>query len=265
MKNSLFQAEKGCGKVFIMNRFTLIELLVVIAIIAILAAILMPALNTAREKVVTITCVNNLGQINKALQFYLHENTDRFPGEAGCHSGLDDVETGETKWKSWNEYFRRFYFNNNMNKIYCPNLVRVRKIDKTQVEKGYTNRADRLCYAYNNYLFAGKVSGTVSGYFGALSYVKSPSRTISYHDSMDSKKLDPFGSYTGGYSGCSYNGMTNRAVDLRHTTNLYNPYRGGGVIAYVDGHVENFVTTVWDPSNGMTSHPFNVHRWRVQK
>lgn len=36
MKNSLFQAEKGCGKVFIMNRFTLIELLVVIAIITIL-------------------------------------------------------------------------------------------------------------------------------------------------------------------------------------------------------------------------------------
>ena len=29
MKNSLFQAEKGCGKVFIMNRFTLIELLVI--------------------------------------------------------------------------------------------------------------------------------------------------------------------------------------------------------------------------------------------
>lgn len=36
MKNSLFQAEKGCGKVFIMNRFTLIELLVVIAMITIL-------------------------------------------------------------------------------------------------------------------------------------------------------------------------------------------------------------------------------------
>jgi prepilin-type processing-associated H-X9-DG protein/prepilin-type N-terminal cleavage/methylation domain-containing protein len=74
-----YKSEIGNRKSEIAGAFTLIELLVVIAIIALLAALLLPALAKSKATAHSAVCLNNLKQLQAAYLMYAHDNRDALP------------------------------------------------------------------------------------------------------------------------------------------------------------------------------------------
>jgi prepilin-type N-terminal cleavage/methylation domain-containing protein/prepilin-type processing-associated H-X9-DG protein len=78
--------------------FTLIELLIVIALIALLAALLLPALSRAQGTARKSACVSNLHQLGLTWQLYLDDSLDRFPDRRDLKSSLPG---GYRPWSTW--------------------------------------------------------------------------------------------------------------------------------------------------------------------
>jgi len=239
MKSSRFNRHPHCLKA----AFTLIELLVVIAIIAILAAMLLPALAKAKERGKTISCLNNLRQVGLFLQLYTDDSNDIFPACRGQNPAL-----GMDDW--WGNYLGK-YSAGNSNLFHCPVLVGTRNQYTSGFQwswTGVTYPGDRVGYAANVwFLFypAPSVQSQSSVSYGTYTYTTQfQVKRSSIHNPTDCLVI---GDSEGYWSMSSY--WPNAAMDgtqtsyqgiaCRHGGSGSKNINGGlGVVVFADSHSE---------------------------